>query len=366
MAVEYNVYIYNSAGILQGLASDFGSVQVAKVVNGYDTLGITVPYTSPLQQYLVTGSRIEVYRANLDIGIPLTLEFSGAVVKTTFKYGRQKLWDVVAFGWEYILSYRIIAYNEDKQNHSEWVGKAASTIINDILVKNLGTDSVTVGITDRAVSGLITGVSATTTGLGNVLTVSDMSYKNVLSAIQEVALQGNVDFEFLWDKGTGGLDFNVGSPTLAYDRSGTVTLSVDNGTINNFSRVIDETQLFTQAIVRGQGTANATIRVVRPATPLTELSSREAFFDVSTAGNNIAFLNSYGDAKLQEMAKKVESVQIDVQQTPSTLYGVHYSIGDLVSVDLVTEIVVMQVNAVTLSMDESGVETVKVQLEYAN
>ena len=366
MAVEYNVYIYNSAGVLQGLTSDFGSVQVAKVVNGYDTLGIVVPYTSPLQQYLVTGSRIEVYRANLDIGIPLTLEFSGVVVKTTFKYGRQKLWDVVAVGWEYILSYRIIAYNEDKRNHSEWVGIAASTIINDILVKNLGTDSVTVGIADRAVSGLITGVSATTTGLGNVLTVSDMSYKNVLTAIQEIALQGNVDFAFLWNKATSGFDFNVGSPTLAYDRSGTVTLSVDNGTINNFSRVIDETQSFTQAIVRGQGTANATIRVVRPATPLTELSSREAFFDVSTAGNNTAFLNSYGDAKLQEMAKKVESVQIDVQQTPSTLYGLHYSIGDLVSVDLVTEIVVMQVNAVTLSMDESGVEIVKVQLEYAN
>jgi hypothetical protein len=96
------------------------------------------------------------------------------------------------------------------------------------------------------------------------------------------------------------------------------------------------------------------------------LSSREAFFDVSTAGNNTAFLNSYGDAKLQEMAKAVESVQIDVQQTPSTLYGLHYSIGDLVSVDLVTEIVVMQVNSVTLSMDESGIEIVKVQLEYAN
>jgi hypothetical protein len=235
-----------------------------------------------------------------------------------------------------------------------------------MLVKNLGTDSVTVGIADRAVSGLITGVSATTTGLGNVLTVSDMSYKNVLTAIQEVALQGNVDFAFLWNKTANTFLFTVGSPTLAYDRSGTVTLSVDNGTINNFSRTIDETQSFTQAIVRGQGTANATIRVVRPSPVLTELNSREAFFDVSTAGNNLDYLNSYGDAKLQEMAKKVESVQIDVQQTPSTLYGLHYSIGDLVSVDLVTEIVVMQVNAVTLSMDESGIEIVKVQLEYAN
>ncbi len=365
MAVEYNVYIYDSAGVLQGIAGDFGNIQIARTVNGYDTLGISIPYNSPTRPYFVNGGRIEVYRANTEIGIPLTKEFSGIITKTVFKYGRSKSWEVVAFGWEYLLSYRIVAYNEDKLNHSEWVGKPASTIINDLLVKNLGTDSVTVDIKERAVSGLITGVLPTTTGLGNVLTTADMSYKNVLTAIQDVALQGDVDFEFIWNK-DGTYTFNVASPTLASDRSGTVTFSVDNGTINNFTRTIDQTQYFTQAIVRGQGTANATIRTVRPNPPLTELESKEAFFDAASVGNNYAYLNAYGDMKLQQIAKKIESVAIDVQQTPSTLYGLNYFIGDLVSVDLVTEIVVLQVNTVTLAMNNNGVETVRVQLEYAN
>lgn len=365
MAVEYNVYVYTSSNVLQGMVSNFSDINVAKTVNGYDTLTLRVPYDSPLQQFLVTDSRIEVYRANVKLGIPLRKEFSGIVTKTTFTYGRQKWVDVVAFGWEYILSYRVIAYNEDKQNHSEWTAKPASTIINDIVVKNLGTDSVTSGIADRAVSGLITGVSGTTTGLGNVLTVADMSYKNVLTAVQDIALQGNVDFDFAWNP-DGTYTLSVGSPTLASDRSGVVTLSVDNGTINNFSRTIDKTQHFTQAIVRGQGTANATIRTVRPSPPLTQLDSKESYFDVSSMGNNVAYLNAYGDMKLQEMATKIELIEIDVQQTPSTLYGLHYFIGDLVSVDLITEIIVLQVNSVTLSMSESGAEIVGVKLQYAN
>jgi len=365
MAVEYNVYIYNSSNVLQGLISNFSDINIAKTVNGYDILSIRVPYDSPLKQYLATDSRIEVYRANVELGIPLTKEFSGIVTKTTFTYGRQKWLDVVAFGWEYILSYRVVAYNEDKQNHSEWRAKPASTIINDLVVKNLGVDSVTSGIADRAVSGLITGVSGTTTGLGNVLTVADMSYKNVLTAIQDVALLGNVDFDFSWNP-NGTYTLLVGSPTLGSDRRGVVTLSVDNGTINNFSRTTDKTQSFTQAIVRGQGTANATIRAVRPSPPLTQLNSKEAYFDVSSMGNDVAYLNAYGDMKLQEIAKKIEVIDIDVQQTPSALYGLHYFIGDLVSVDLVTETIVLQVSNVTLSMDERGSETVGVKLQYAN
>jgi hypothetical protein len=312
------------------------------------------------------GARIEVYRQDTALGIPANKEFNGFIQKTTLSYGQRATWRIVAFGWEYLLSYRIIAYNEDLNNHTQWNNKPASTIINDILVKNLGADSVTVGIKDRAVSGLISGVSATTTGLGNTLTVTDFSYKNVLTAIKEIALQGNVDFEFIWNSATNDYTFNAASPTLATDRSAIVRFSMDNGTIGSLEVTDDYTQYYTQAIVRGQGTANATIRTFRPNPALTELDSREAFFDLSAAGNNLDYLTSYGDLKLQEAVKKRKTVLVDIQQTPSNLYGFHYFIGDLVTVDLITEVITMQINNVILNYDDTGNESVKVQLEIDN
>lgn len=366
MAVEYNVFVYNAAGVLQSFCSDFELITIGRVVNGYDTLDMLIPFDSLSQNAMQQGAKIEIYRQDTALGIASAKEFSGIIQKTTFSYTQRMTWRIIAFGHECILSYRVVAYNEDKNNHSQWTAVPASTIINDLLIKNLGSDSVTVGIADRAVSGFITGINPTTTGLGNVLTVADMSYKNVLTAIKEVALQGNIDFELIWNSTTNDYTFNVASPTLATDRSAIVKFSVDNGTIGSIEATDDYTQYYTQAIVRGHGTANATIRTVRPATPLTELASREAFFDLAVVGDNISYLNTYGDLQLQEAVKRQKIILVDIQQTPSNLYGYHYFIGDLVTVDLITSTQVMQVNSVVLTLDSTGRETVKVQLEVAN
>ena len=66
------------------------------------------------------------------------------------------------------------------------------------------------------------------------------------------------------------------------------------------------------------------------------------------------------------MAKISRTITVDIQQTPSNLYGLHYFEGDLVSVDIGTETVIMQVNQVTLGYDFNRTETVKVQLEIDN
>jgi hypothetical protein len=366
MAVEYTIFVYDSGGVLQSTCSDAELITIGRVVNGYDTLDMIIPYDSLAFSSMQQGARIEVYRQDTALGIPANKEFNGFIQKTTFSYTQRATWRIVAFGWEYLLSYRIIAYNEDSNTRTQWASTAASTIINDILVKNLGSDSVAVTYLNRAVSGLITGVSPTTTGLGNLLTVTDFSYKNVLTAIKEIALQGNVDFEFLWNSATNDYTFNVASPTLATDRTAIVRFSMDNGTIGSLEVTDDYTQYYTQAIVRGQGTANATIRTFRPNPALTELASREAFFDLSAAGNNYDYLASYGDLKLQEAVKKRKTVTVDIQQTPSNLYGFDYFIGDLVTVDLVTEVITMQINNVILNYDNTGNESVKVQLEIDN
>lgn len=372
MPSEYTIYVYNASNVLQAVLTDYNSFDIAKVVNGYDTMEITVPYSSPSRQYLTMDSYIVVYRTNTVLGIPSSVEFSGVIVLTQLQYNTLKRWRVVAFGWEHLLSRRIVAYNEDKPNHTSWQNVYASTILNDLVATNIGTESTTVGNKDRAVSGLVTNFTVDTSkdGLGNIIHASDVSYENLLTAVQDVALQGNCDFDVIWNvlSGGNGWTFRVGSPLLdgVSNRSSWVKFSVDNGTLANLVVTTDKTIYGTTAIVRGYGAANASVRVVRPATAPTELNSREFFVEATALGNAPNDLNAAGDKKLTEYVKKTLSITTEVQQTPSNLYGKDYFIGDLVSVDLLTATEVLQVNQVRLSMSERGVETIGVQLEYAN
>jgi hypothetical protein len=366
MPSEYNIYVYSSSGTLQAIVTDYTDFAIGRVVNGYDTLELNIPYSSPSLPYLQMGYFIEVYRSNSNLGIPSYLEFSGRVRKTTLTYNRLKSWRVIAFGWEHLLASRVIAYNEDKAGYTNWNNLPASTIIYNMVNRNIGTESTTVAYTDRAVSGIISGfVCETDTAVGNSIHVADKAYENLLTAVQDVALQGDVDFEVVWNGGNSWT-FRVGYPLLATDRSSFVQFSVDNGTIGSFTSVNDQTVYGTTAIVRGMGTANATIRRVRPATAPTGLNSNEFFVEASSLGNNTVDMDNLGDAKLLEYSKKGLSITTEIQQTPSNLYGLDYFIGDLVTVDIISSVVVLQVNQVIIGIDSSGNETIRVQLEYDN
>jgi len=373
MPVEYTVSVYNSSNILQAIVTDFVSVNVAKVVNGYDTLEMTIPYSSPTKPYLTKDSYIVVKRQNTTLGITEYVEFSGVIQLTRLIYNSLKRWQIVAFGWESLLARRIVAYNEDAPNYTSWQNISPTTIMNDLVATNTTSESTTVGITARAVSGLIYDfyVDTSSDGQGTALLhVSDVSFANLLTAVQDLALRGNAQFEVVWNVLTGGTGwtFKSASPLLASstDRSANVVFSVDNGTLANLTVTADYTTYVTTAIVRGIGAQNATVRIVRPATAPTDLASREVFVEASALGNNTNDLNAIGDAKLAESAKKAVSITTEVQQSVSNLYGRDYFIGDLVSVDTLDSIEVVQVNQVRLSMGSNGVETIGVQLEFAN
>lgn len=372
MPSEYTINVYNSNNTLTAILTDYNSFDIAKVVNGYDTMEITVPYSSPSRPYLEIDSYIVVYRTNTALGIPSTMEFSGVIVISQLQYNTLKRWRIVAFGWEHLLSRRIVAYNEDKPNHTSWQNVYASTILNDLVASNISTESITVNDQNRAVSGIITDFTVDTTkdGLGNQIHVSDVAYANLLTAVQDIALLGNCDFQVVWNVPNNGVGwtFRVGSPLLdgVTNRSSWVTFSVDNGTLANLVVTTDKSIYGTTAIVRGIGSANATVRVVRPASAPTQLASREFFVEASALGNAINDLNAAGDKKLVEYTKNALSITTEVQQTLSNLYGKDYFIGDLVSVDILSSIEVLQVNRVRLSMSDRGVESIGVQLEYAN
>ena len=78
----------------------------------------------------------------------------------------------------------------------------------------------------------------------------------------------------------------------------------------------------------------------------------------TTAGQN-----ARGDKKLDErQAQKLFSFQ--AVQTPATRYGIHYSLGDLVTAvnPFTGTSYTMKVKSVTLGMEESGAESVETEI----
>jgi len=360
--VEYTMNIYSASGTPLGIITDFSEIQIAGIVNGYDVLNCTVKYSSPYTSYLVQGNVVEVYLQNTDIGITSHLVFSGFIQGTSFTSSQQKQWSIVAFGYEHILSYRVIAWDEAIENVTQWNNVYASTIIDNNLDKNFRLGSQTVGVGGRAVDGYILGFpTVNQLGIGNQLSISGVPYNNCLTAIQNVATQGNIDFS-LTRTYYGGMNFLVGSPILGTDRTDSVVFSIEADSISSLTVSYDYTQYANTAIVRGYGSENSVVRVVRPATPLTGLSMRETFVDDSPSGNNTVLLSATGDLALSEIALNTRTVDVQVIQQPQVLYGKHYFLGDLVSVDIGDDIIPMLIHSVRLSFNSSGVESVNVEL----
>ena len=74
-------------------------------------------------------------------------------------------------------------------------------------------------------------------------------------------------------------------------------------------------------------------------------------------------LETRGDEKLQTL-RSTQSFEFDVLQIPSTLYGIDYTLGDLVTVVNPyneTEYT-MKIEAVHVSINQNGDETIKVEM----
>jgi len=149
---------------------------------------------------------------------------------------------------------------------------------------------------------------------------------------------------------------------LGTDRSASVILSVETGTIAKLTLRTNRITDTTAAVVAGQGEGSARAIVTRPASLPTGLDLRETWIDARNQKTTAEY-TQLGDIALRNATRSRVTLQTEVLQNAALRYGREYFLGDLVTVYAYSAgNITQKVQSVALSMSALGAESVNVGL----
>jgi hypothetical protein len=146
--------------------------------------------------------------------------------------------------------------------------------------------------------------------------------------LQDVARIGARDF-YLVRTGAQAWQFRTDN-YLGDDRSAEVVFALNYGNMGNPQLRRNRLNEKTVAIVGGQGLEEDRDFVVRTGTNYNATYNSKEVFYPATQYTTTAGLEAAGDIRLEELRAK-DDLTWDVIQTPGSLYGVNYFLGDLVT-----------------------------------
>jgi hypothetical protein len=360
MAPYYTMQVYDSAGALQAVVTDFDNLAISKQLNAIDMLQFTIRNRSPSAQYMVLNAIIEIYRQDVELGIPNALEFAGIIRKRIVTRSVVTSFTLQAIGMLGILGYRTIAYKANKTDLTKFTALPGETILKRLFNYNVGTAATVAN--GRLLDGRITGMSTSATaGTGTALTLK-CSMQPLLKTMQEVAYSSGLAFTLSYTAPASWV-FTTYVGQIGTDRTATITLSVSTGTVATITQISDVLNDFNAVIVGGSGTEEAKVFATRPATLPTGLDLKESFQDAKNQQNSTgAYLQQFGSKTLAIQARKRVQYQVEVLQTSQMRYGRDYFFGDKIAVAWNNSKVNQYVSAVGLEWKSTGDEVINVKL----
>lgn len=357
--VDYTIELYTSAGVRQASITDYiGTLSVGRIVNGIDVLKFTITASSWYASLMTTGVIVEVYREDGDVGITSYREFAGTIQAAETTISDVITIDITAFGSNFWLSTRQIAYFAGLNNKSQYNAQPAETIMKSLFNQNFGSSATTAN--GRFLDGRVTGATtAATTGAGTSTSIS-VAGMNLLAALQKIQQNAGGDFALVYTA-PATFTFTWYTGQLGTDRSATVIFSVGNGTIGKLVLTTDQSDDATAVIVAGQGEGSARAIVTRPASLPTGLALREGYIDARNQKTTAEY-QRLGDATLAQYARDRYSVTASIIQSNALRYGRDYFFGDLVTIDTGSGSVVRKVTSIGIKFDKGGLETIDVGL----
>lgn len=366
---KYNLVVSNPAGTRQFIVTDFLALQYRRVVNDSGLLSFSVPDTHPMALTLIERDwQIEVYRKraadkNVSNAITSYVDFGGFIrdeERVTDSDGRTIV-TYFAVGWNDLLRRSIVAYAPGVTSRTRFVTAKAETIMKTLVTRNATTSGTTADGRDRTVptwGGYVT--VQTDAAAGNTLDFF-VDRVNLLDALQKLAAIGGGDFDMV-KTAVRTWQFRWYSGQLGTDRSATVTFALQYGNMSNPRLRYRRIEERTVAIVAGQESAG--VRVIESVTG-TNYNASTNSYEIYVDGSDIttsAGLQDRGDARLYEM-RALEEITFDVIQTPGSLYGLHYFLGDKVTGYFQGVSATKKIEAVSITFDQAGQEIVKLELQ---
>lgn len=369
---KYELFIYDETGTRQFIITDFFSLGYQRIVNNPGLLTFSIPDFHPMAltlverdwQVEVVRSRASDFRTNINPSNAIApyVDFGGFIrdEERVADSDGQVTVTYYVVGWSDLLRRAIVAYPPNRTGRTKFVNVAAETICKDIVKYNATTSGTTADGRDRNVPTAGSYLSIETdTGDGNLLDVF-LSRTNLLDTLRDIASIGNGDFDVV-KTGARAWQFRWYPAQLGTQKITSVVFALNYGNMVNPRLRYQRLEERTVAIVAGQEVNGVRqVETVLGSGYNAATNSYEVYVDGSDVSTN-AGLRDRGEARMQEL-KESRELTFDVLQTPGSLYGLHYFLGDIVTAVFQGVQITQKIEGVTIGFDSSGAETISLDL----
>lgn len=332
MAAEYSLIIKSSTGsilhVLTGQEDGFLWLSYKAELNAPGLLMFDLESSHAAIAELDRNCQVEVWRRDAANDVDWYCDFE-ALFRDEERRANEdglSIFRAICPGQMEWLGDAIVAWPADTANRSYFEAVKASTIMT-LLVRYNATSDATTGNGRLRTTDLANITYETDDDDGNVLTFS-CAHQPLLGALQDVARIGNRDF---WLDRTGAAAWTFRTDNyLGDDRSASVTFALNYGNMRNPILRRNRLNEKTVAIVGGQGTEDEREFVIRTGLNYNAGDNSKEVFYPATEYSTTDGLNAAGDIRLDELRAR-DDLSWEVIQTPGSLYGRDYFMGDLVT-----------------------------------
>lgn len=362
MSAVHELRIKSPAGVLRAVITDYRSLSYTKEVNAPGELRFALDGTHAAIAYMERDAQVELWRANPDNNIDWYCDFYGFWRAEERQADADGLTTYVGIcpGQMDLLRRVIVGYPAGADLRSTFTDDPGETVLKNLVKYNATSLGTTADGRKRDVS--LQGVSVQADGGGGETISYACAFQTLLTALQDVAPIAGGDFDLI-RTGAQAWEFRWYAGQRGTDRSASVTFALQYGNMVIPVLTRDYSREATIAVVGGQGEDDSRSVVIVQGANYGTATYRniEAFVDarqfITTAG-----LAAAGSASLEQM-RAIETLNFDVVQSPSTLYGFHYALGDLVTGYYQGVTATKQISRVTVSVETGGDERIDIETE---
>jgi hypothetical protein len=365
---DYSIVIKSRAGsvlrTLTGQEGGFRQLSYRKELNGVGLLMFDLDAEHEAIDDLEEDGQVEVWRWDDANSITAYADFQALFVdeERSADDDGNSVFRAICPGQMDFLAREVVAWPANTADRSLFTSDPAETILKTLVTYNAVTASATTA-NGRVRTTDIANISVASDGAGgNTLTYA-CAHKPLLEALQEVARIGDRDF-YLTRTAAQSWQFAT-AQYAGTDRSASVVFALNYGNMSNPVLRRNRLNEKTVAIVGGQGTDDDRDFVIRTGTNYNATYNSKVVFYPATQYSTTDGYNAAGDIRLDELRAKDE-LTWDVIQTPGSLYGSHYFLGDLVTGYYQGVTATKQIVGVTVTYAPGNDSLETIQVETAN
>ena len=219
MSANYQIRIKTAAGVLAAILTDFESLAYSKRINSPGVASWRLRGDHDAIALHAHRGQVEIWRRNAGLGIDWYCDFYGLFLDQGYAYSDRDVWTGRAYGTNWLLSTRWVAWYASTTDRTKFTATAAETILKTLVSYNAGANATVVN--GRLREGAITGLSIEADGAGGNVLDWFCPWQSLLPTLQSVADVAGGDFDLV-RTGAATVEFRWYAGQLGTDRSATV------------------------------------------------------------------------------------------------------------------------------------------------